>query len=101
MSATGVQTRTEVTQVIRILAGMVTWLRTGYPHGVPQTDHLPILALLSRRLSSDEVIAVARHLVHLENPGPADIGSEILRITDRLPVPADVERVRALAGELR
>lgn len=87
--------------MLRYLAGVVSWLRSGYPSGAPQTAYQPILALLSRRLSSDEVIAVARRLAHLDDPGLGDIGSEILRITDRLPVPADVERVRALAGELR
>ena len=87
--------------MVRFLAAVVSWLRTGYPHCAPQTDHQPILALLSRRLSSEEVIAVARNLAHLDRPGHTDISVEILRITDRLPAPADIERVRALAGELR
>jgi hypothetical protein len=56
-------------------------------------------------LSSDEVVAVARRLAHSyqgdDQPDFADIGAEILRLTDRLPRPADVERVRALAWELR
>jgi len=80
--------------VNRFLSGVVSWLRAGYPTGVPATDYLPILALLSRRLTKDEVILVARELIHLPDPDFADIGSEILRITDELPAPADVERVR-------
>ena len=79
----------------RFLTGIVSWLRAGYPNGVPDKDYLPILALLSRRLTGDEVLEVARQLKHLPSPGFVDIGAEILRITDQLPKPAEVERVRA------
>lgn len=79
----------------RFLTSIVSWLRAGYPNGVPQNDYLPILALLSRRLTADEIIEVARQLRHLPTPGFIDIGAEILRITDQLPKPVEVERVRA------
>jgi hypothetical protein len=85
----------EVTSVNRFLGTIVSWLRAGYPNGVPSNDYLPILALLSRRLSCDEVTEVARGMDRLPRPGFIDIGAEILRITDQLPAPADVERVRA------
>ena len=79
----------------RFLGNIVTWLRAGYPNGVPRNDYLPILALLSRRLTADEIIEVARQLQHLPQLGFVDVGAEILRITDQLPQPAEVERVRA------
>ncbi len=79
----------------RFLNSVVTWLRAGYPNGVPQTDYLPIFALLSRRLSKEEILEVATQLKHLATPGFVDIGAEILRITDQLPKPDEVERVRA------
>jgi len=81
--------------VNRFLRNIVSWLRSGYPDGVPQQDYLPILALLSRGLSKDEVTQIARELKHVPDPGFIDIGAEILRITDWLPAPADIERVRA------
>jgi hypothetical protein len=81
--------------VNRFLSGIVSWLRAGYPNGVPDRDYLPILALLSRRLTSDEILEVARQLRHVPLPDFVDIGAEILRITDQLPKPAEVERVRA------
>jgi hypothetical protein len=80
--------------VVSFLSTIVSWLRAGYPDGVPENDYLPILALLSRKLTADEVIEVARQLKHVPEPEFADIGVEILRITDQLPSPADVERVR-------
>lgn len=76
------------------LNSIVSWLRAGYPEGVPPTDTFPVLALLTRRLSSDEVIAVAHELIDRGEFDHVDIGVLITQITDELPAPADVERVR-------
>ena len=78
----------------RFLTAIVSWLRAGYPEGVPQNDYLPLLALLSRRLSTDEVKLVAGELNQRNGYDDVDIGAEIMRITDELPSPSDVERVR-------
>jgi hypothetical protein len=45
--------------VNRFLHRIVNWLRVGYPQGIPPTDYIPLLALLSRRLTNDEVETVA------------------------------------------
>lgn len=79
----------------RFLNSIVAWLRAGYPDGVPQTDYIPLLALLSRRLTNDEVKAVARELMQRGEFDQIDIGVVITQITDELPSPEDVERVRA------
>ncbi|MBV8861050.1 MAG: DUF3349 domain-containing protein [Mycobacterium sp.] len=79
----------------RFLTSIVAWLRAGYPDGVPPTDYFPLLALLSRRLSNDEVKAVARALMHRGDFDDVDIGVLITQFTDELPSPEDVERVRA------
>ncbi len=78
----------------RFLSAIVSWLRAGYPEGVPQNDYLPLLALLSRRLTTDEVKIVARELTHRPEFDDIDIGTAIMRITDELPSATDVERVR-------
>lgn len=59
--------------VERVLA----WLRQGYPEGVPPVDYVPLLALLRRRLSDDEVRAVADALIA---QGQADAGQHASRI---------------------
>ena len=87
-------TRPKVATVNRFLNTIVSWLRAGYPEGVPQTDYLPLFALLSGQLSTDEVKAVARELLNRPDLDDADIGAEILRLTNELPSPADIERVR-------
>lgn len=78
----------------RFLNAVVSWLRAGYPEGVPPTDYMPVLALLSRRLSTDEVKEVARALMQQGEFDKIDIGVAITQITDELPTPDDVERVR-------
>ncbi|HYB34790.1 MAG TPA: DUF3349 domain-containing protein [Mycobacterium sp.] len=78
----------------RFLSSIVAWLRAGYPQGVPPTDCFPLLALLSRRLTDDEVKAVAGELMRRGEFDQVDIGVLISRITDELPFPEDVERVR-------
>ena len=78
----------------RFLNSVVAWLRAGYPEGIPPTDYFPVLALLSRRLSNDEVKLVARDLMHRGDFDHVDIGVLITQLTDELPSPTDVERVR-------
>jgi hypothetical protein len=80
--------------VNRFLSAVVNWLRAGYPDGVPRNDYLPLFALLSGRLSTDEVKQVTRELLNRPDLDDADIGAEIVRLTDGLPSPADIERVR-------
>ena len=79
----------------RFLNSVVAWLRAGYPEGIPSTDYFPVLALLSRRLSNDEVKLVARELMDRGDFDHVDIGVLITRLTDELPAPEDIERVRA------
>ena len=76
------------------LAKIVAWLNAGYPDGVPGPDRVPLMALLTRRLSNDEVKAVAQELMDRGEFDHVDIGVLITQNTDELPRPEDVERVR-------
>jgi hypothetical protein len=80
----------------RRLANVVAWLREGYPSGVPPQDYVPLLALLRRRLSDDEVAEVARELeaAGLAPAARDDIAVSITRVTDALPSQDDIDRVR-------
>lgn len=79
------------------LTSILGWLRAGYPDGVPEQDYVPLLALLARRLSPEEVRAVARTVMGAPAADLDDIeiGVQITRITDELPREEDVNRVRA------
>lgn len=77
------------------LNSIVSWLRAGYPEGIPPTDTFPVLALLARRMSNDDVKDVAAELARRGDFDDVDIAVLITQITDDLPSPQDVERVRA------
>ena len=76
------------------LGSIVNWIRAGYPEGIPPTDTFPVLAFLTRRLSNDEVKAVAHELMARGDFDNVDIGVLITRLTDELPSEEDVERVK-------
>ena len=76
------------------LGSIVNWIRAGYPEGIPPTDSFPVLALLTRRLSNDEVKIVAKELMTRGDFDNVDIGVLITQLTDQLPSEEDVERVR-------
>ncbi len=79
-----------------LVARIVAFIRAGYPQGVPPTDYIPLLALLRRRLTDDEVTEVATQLATSGelNIDIADIGAAITRFTDALPSPDDLDRVQ-------
>jgi Protein of unknown function (DUF3349) len=81
--------------VNRFLNSVVSWLRAGYPDGVPPTDTFALLALLANRLSNDEVKLVANALMERGDFDKIDIGVLISKLTDELPSDTDIERVRA------
>jgi hypothetical protein len=81
--------------VNNFLTSIVSWLRAGYPEGIPPTDTFAVLALLSRRLTNDEVKAVASELLQRGEFDQIDIGVMITQVIDELPSTEDVERVRA------
>lgn len=74
---------------------VVAWLREGYPQGIPVRDYIPLVALLRRRLSDDEITLVGRRL---EESGmlrveESHVGAEFLRLTDEMPAPEELHRV--------
>lgn len=82
-----------------LLQRITTWLRAGYPQGVPSTDYQPILALLRRQLTDEEADAVANKLIADakrlgDAPSEQAAAAAILRATDQLPSEEDLERVR-------
>lgn len=80
-----------------VLSSVIGWLRAGYPQGVPPADYVPLIALLSRRLTGDEVSEIAAELGRTgEVPvDSTDIGTLITKVTNEMPRQEDVARVQA------
>lgn len=88
------------------VASIVAFLRAGYPSGAPVVGYAPLLALLPRRVSDDEVTTIAtkllapkrRSITHPSITHPSitdvDVGVEITRVSDRLPSVDEIDRVR-------
>lgn len=77
------------------LFSAVAFLRAGYPTPAPHVGYAPLLALLPRRVSDDEIVAIARRLLSASRHAIDDIdaGVEIIAATDEMPCADDIERV--------
>jgi len=82
-----------------VVERVVDWLRLGYPEGVPSNDYVPVLALLRRRLTDEEVTLVAEKIIaDLGEDRPVEIGDAhalMSRVLDGEPDDADMNRVLA------
>ncbi len=78
------------------IQSVVTFLRKGYPDGVPVHDYQPLFALLRRQLSHDEVALVAGELAATGDAASADaIEAAIRNASTVVPTDADIARVQA------
>lgn len=78
------------------ISSIVAFLRAGYPIDMPRFGYVPLLALLPRRVTDDEIRVIVSKLVaprrrQLDN---ADVGVEITRVTHEMPLPDDINRVQ-------
>jgi len=79
-----------------IMKRLITWVRQGYPTGVPAADYVPLIALLSRRLTKDEVIDIVIELrgASVLPSETGRIGAAIMGTTNEVPSIEEIERVR-------
>lgn len=79
-----------------VLTSIITWLRAGYPDGVPERDYIPLFALLASQLTDADATAVANELAGASDPVSADaIRTAVGALTHDRPLDSDVARVRA------
>lgn len=77
------------------ISSLVAFLRFRYPAVAPPVGYAPVLALLPRRMSDEEISVIAARLrmVGRRAMGRVDVGVEITRATGELPLPDDIDRV--------
>ena len=79
-----------------LLSDIINWLRAGYPEGVPEQDYIPLLALLGRHLTEDEVDQIAAQLGRNDaRLSRESIHAAIARTTREPPHESDIARVTA------
>lgn len=85
-----------------IMKRLITWVRQGYPTGVPAADYVPLIALLSRRLTKDEVIDIVIELrgASVLPSETGRIGAAIMGTTNEVPSIEEIERVRHHLSEV-
>ena len=75
---------------------VLDWLRAGYPDGVPPKDYFPLLALLKRSLTEDEVVRAAQAVLK-SNTGDTvtedEIRTAVAAIIDKEPNPEEIHQV--------
>lgn len=79
---------------------IVAWLRAGYPEGIPARDYVPLVALLRRRMTDDEIEEVGRRLdaAGIRPAEESHVGAQMMAVLDEVPAPDEIHRV---AGQLR
>ena len=79
-----------------ILENVLAWLREGYPEGVPPKDYFPLLALLKRSLSEDEVVKAAQTVLKGSDADAVtddQIRTAIEEVTAKEPSPEEIRQV--------
>ncbi|SIR68769.1 DUF3349 domain-containing protein [Williamsia sterculiae] len=78
---------------------ILNWLRAGYPDGVPPKDYFPLLALLKRSLSPDQITDVILNLFMAngtDQPVTAEqIRKAISEVIEDEPEQSDINQVAA------
>ncbi|GAB3131933.1 DUF3349 domain-containing protein [Tsukamurella serpentis] len=80
-----------------VLPQVLDWLRAGYPEGVPPKDYFPLLALLKRSLTDNEVDTVIGRLLAArpDEVHRDEIEAAITRITHTEPGSEELNQVAA------
>jgi hypothetical protein len=79
-----------------VFDNVLGWLHEGYPDGVPPKDYFPLLALLGRSLTDDEVVKAAQSILKstdAETVTEAEIRKAVQDVIDKEPNPEEIHQV--------
>jgi hypothetical protein len=79
-----------------LMDNVLAWLHEGYPEGVPPRDYFPLLALLKRSLTEDEVIRAAQSILRstdADTVTEAQIRSAVQGVIAKEPNPEEIHQV--------
>jgi uncharacterized protein (DUF2267 family) len=78
------------------LDNVLGWLHDGYPQGVPPKDYFPLLALLKRSLSEEEVVQAAQAILKSTDSDTVteeQIRSAVHQVIEKEPNPEEIHQV--------
>src|SRR5690348_5525843 len=81
-----------------VLDNVLGWLHDGYPEGVPQKDYFPLLALLKRSLTEEEVIKAAQAILRESESDTVtedEIRTAVHAVIEKEPNPEEIHQVAA------
>ncbi|MDT5339415.1 MAG: hypothetical protein QOD90_4920 [Mycobacterium sp.] len=79
-----------------VLDNVLGWLNQGYPDGVPPKDYFPLLALLKRSLSEDDVVKAAQSVLRStasDAVTESEIRAAVHGVIDKEPNPEEIHQV--------
>lgn len=87
-------------QSTSLAQSVLSWLRAGYPDGIPPQDYIPILEVIQRRLTTEEIASIADGLADQvdgtdQSISRADIEAMIRETVYQQASDGDVARVSA------
>ncbi|GLP81972.1 DUF3349 domain-containing protein [Mycobacterium antarcticum] len=81
-----------------VFDNVLHWLNAGYPDGVPPKDYSPVLALLKRSLTEEEVVNAARFVLKSasgDTVAEDEIRTAIETVDGHEPTPDEIHQVAA------
>jgi ribonuclease I len=81
-----------------VLDNVLGWLHEGYPQGVPQKDYFPLLALLKRSLTEEEVVKAAQSILKASDSDTVtedEIRKAVQAVIEKEPNPEEIHQVAA------
>lgn len=81
-----------------VMDRVLAWLHDGYPDGVPPKDYFPLLALLNRSLTEEQLVRAAQMVLRRTNSdtvSPEEIRAAIEQVTAKAPNPEEIHQVAA------
>lgn len=81
-----------------VLDNVLGWLHQGYPEGVPQKDYFPLLALLKRSLTEEQVVKAARTILKANDADTVseqEIRTAVEQVIEKEPNPEEIHQVAA------
>jgi uncharacterized protein (DUF2267 family) len=86
-----------MTEQKSLFESVLRWLHEGYPEGVPPKDYFPLLALLKRSLTEEQVVKAVQTLLRGTDGDtpvtPDEIRDAIRKVTEKEPNPEEMNQV--------